>query len=456
MISSLRDCSGASSLEGLSRDQLIEEVKYGRMSPAEAEAEASKLGFGPLAATPDPRQFNPMDEVGWTLPMTVAWIAWRDPQKLLQFYDPYLAQCFDWHFRKWRIGFSGPIYEGHFLNERPSATLSHVSLLEHINIVAEPKGDRVPKVREAKATLWEAMQDSRLEATGLPSLDLPRGAIPAREWHDLEAIEERGRDTLRRGLTSLTGYTKIVIARRSVLALWPEVRKVEPVLELPPTIRPEGAGDFPLYCAVQWIATQGGTRTFDPAQKSIWDAAYDELKAHIRSGLVSVTGVRNGIPEKIDGHIFSSSLRVDHSFAEVSFGLIVSDDLYLSSYAYLDPESWHNGFDDSLRKGNSVAWSKLTVLKSEVANCWPFEKQNHNEGPIIRTGAAGRPTPIHLVMAEHRSRLVSGSAEDSVTAESERLAEWLKESHPNLPQLTAKTIRNNIAAEHRAARLRPK
>ena len=74
MISSLRDGSGANSLKSLSRDELIEEVEYGRMSPAEAEAEAAKLSLGPLAATPDPRQFNPMDEVGWTLPMTVAWI----------------------------------------------------------------------------------------------------------------------------------------------------------------------------------------------------------------------------------------------------------------------------------------------------------------------------------------------------------------------------------------------
>ena len=326
-------------MEVLSRDELIEEVKYGRISPAEAEAEASKLGFGPLATTPDPRQFNPMDDVGWTLPMTVAWIAWRDPQKVLQFYDPYRTRCFDWHYRKWRIGFDGPVYEGHFLNERPPASLSLLSLSEHVEIATDSKGNRAPKVREAKAMLWAALQDGRFEATGLPSLDMPRVSIPAHEWHDLEAIEERGRDTLRRGLTSLTGYTKIVIARRAVLALWPEVRKVEPVLELPPTVRPEGEGDFPLYCAVQWIATQGGTRTFDPAEKSIWDAAYDELKAHIRSGLVSVTGVRNGIPEKIDGHIFSSSLRVDHSFAEVSYDLIVSDDLYLSSYAHLDPKA---------------------------------------------------------------------------------------------------------------------
>ncbi len=237
------------------------------------------------------------------------------------------------------------------------------------------------------------------------------------------------------------------------MALKREVRNVKPALELPPTVPPEGMGDFPVYCAAQWITTQGGTRTFDPSEKTIWDAAYDELKAHVRSDLVSVTGIRNGISEKIDSHIFSVSLPVDLPFAEPSFDLIVSDDLYLRSYAYSDLEQWRNGCYDSLCSGGSVVWSKLTVLKSEVANCWPFEKENRS---IIRTGAPGRPTPIHLVVEEHKKRLASGTAEDLVTDESERLAEWFKETHPNLPQLKPKTIRNNIAAERRAAKFRPK
>lgn len=107
------------------------------MSPVDAEAEATKLGVGPLAAIPDPKQFNPMDDVGWTLPMTVAWIAWRDSQKVLEFYDPYRAACVDWHYRKWRIGFGGPVYEGHFLQECRPATLMLLSLSEHVDLAAE-------------------------------------------------------------------------------------------------------------------------------------------------------------------------------------------------------------------------------------------------------------------------------------------------------------------------------
>lgn len=220
--------------------------------------------------------------------------------------------------------------------------------------------------------------------------------------------------------------------------------KVERVLELPPTVRPEGAGDFPLYCAAQWIVTQGGNRIFDPSEKSVWDAAYDELKARIRSGLISVTGIRNGSPEKIGDHIFSSSLRVDLPFADASFDLIVSDELYLSSYAYIDPEHWHDGFDDSLKSCNTVVWSKLTVPKSEVANCWPFKNP-------IRTGKPGRPSGMHLIKEQHRKRIERGEIESSVGMEAKHLEYWYA-TQPALPPVHADRIENEIREAHRAAK----
>ena len=58
------------------RDELAEAVQYGRMRPEAAEAKLQELGLPPLAPQPDPLNFNPMEEVWWTLPMTVAWIAW--------------------------------------------------------------------------------------------------------------------------------------------------------------------------------------------------------------------------------------------------------------------------------------------------------------------------------------------------------------------------------------------
>lgn len=62
-------------------DDLIEEAKFGRMSPAAAEAEAARLGLPPLASSPDPKQCDPMVEAWWTIPMTIAWIMWRNAER---------------------------------------------------------------------------------------------------------------------------------------------------------------------------------------------------------------------------------------------------------------------------------------------------------------------------------------------------------------------------------------
>jgi hypothetical protein len=229
------------------------------------------------------------------------------------------------------------------------------------------------------------------------------------------------------------------------------------VIKLPPTVKPDGPGYFPLYCAVQWIATCGDTQSFDPADTSIWNAAYRALTDGIASNDITVTGVRNGVRKKIKGHIFAG-IRIEHAFSEASAGLLLSDELYLCSYSFIDHEYWQKGFDDSLKIGREIEWSKVMVLKSDVAKIWPFSAsaQNQDSSPSILTGAPGRPTPMHLVVAEHRDRLANRKAEVSVTVESERLAEWLSATHPNLPALTAKTIRNKISTEHREGKTRPK
>jgi hypothetical protein len=62
------------------RDDLIGKVNHGTLSPEEAEAEATRLGLGPLAQRPDPAALDPMAEAYWSLPMAVAWLAYRTPE----------------------------------------------------------------------------------------------------------------------------------------------------------------------------------------------------------------------------------------------------------------------------------------------------------------------------------------------------------------------------------------
>src|SRR5207249_5014035 len=124
----IRDSASANKVSR--RDHLLDNVKYGRMTPDEVEAEAVCLGLSKLASEPDSSQFDPMRETWWTLPMALAWIAWRSPDKVRECWDPYRAECWEWHFKEWRAGPDGPVYGGHFLEQRRPATLSWLRAVE--------------------------------------------------------------------------------------------------------------------------------------------------------------------------------------------------------------------------------------------------------------------------------------------------------------------------------------
>jgi Resolvase, N terminal domain len=112
------------------------------LTPDEAEAQASLLGLEKLASTPDPLQFDPMREAWWTLPMAVAWIAWRSPDRVRECWDHYRLECWDWHFKEWRLGLDGPIHAGRFLEQRRPATLSLLMLAE-LSPDSQPSDARV-------------------------------------------------------------------------------------------------------------------------------------------------------------------------------------------------------------------------------------------------------------------------------------------------------------------------
>lgn len=433
------------------RDQIIEDVRYGRLTPDEAERAAEQFGFGPLAGCPNPKNFDPMQEAGWTLPMTVAWIMWRNPEAVLLYFDPYRTACHDWHFRKWRIGFDGSIFEGHFLEPRSSATLSRLCLEDHLSDAEDRYERPILRFAEARQMLWRALQENILHATGVRNDSAQRVKIPDHEWHDLQSVEESGRDVLRTALLSSSGYSNIVFSRVSVVSVWPARHSFDAEAQLPPPIAPEGAGYFPLYCAAQWIATRGGAANFDPSDAGRWSAAFSELLARIASNQIEATGIRNGIREKVEGYIFSS-LRVDYPFSDAPLDLILSDELHLCSNIYIDESHWQRSEGDSLRNRSGVRWSKLMVLKSDIARFWPGPNAvDERDRPIVATGAPGRPTSMNLVHPEHQRRLDTGEAERTLSAEAAALAAWLKKAYPSAPSLTAKTIENKIRYRHRQA-----
>ena len=421
------------------RDDLIDDVQNGRMSWEAAEEEAARLGLPPLARVPDPDSYNPMVETWWTLVMAVAWIAWRSPGKVCEFWDAYRRECWDWHYCGVREEPDTPVQDTWFLKRREPATLSRL-VLEGIS-------------EDVNAKLWKALCDNVMQATGM---ERPNGEervlIPDHEWCDLVPFQRKGCTDLlaRKGqsVSGASGYNDVMVLRQSVMALWPLVRCEECDKLLPPTMSPEGPGYMPLYYAAQWIATRGGNFTFDPHHTPNWHAPYADLLARISSGEVTVTGVRDGIGGKLDPHLFAS-VRVAYPFSYEPFDLIVSEDLYLASCAYFGEGA---GSDDSLQDQRGVKWARIQVLKTDMVRLWPFtpsEQPTQTGLAIMHSGAPGRPTSMRLVEIEHSARWDRGEALDSITAEAEALAQWLSDKHPSAPRLKPKTICNNLRGEYR-------
>jgi hypothetical protein len=63
----------------LERARILDAVRAGKMTPAQAETWARANGREPLEKRPDVSAHDPMKEELWTLPMAAAWFIWRSP-----------------------------------------------------------------------------------------------------------------------------------------------------------------------------------------------------------------------------------------------------------------------------------------------------------------------------------------------------------------------------------------
>lgn len=427
------------------RDELAEAVQYGRMTPNEAEAKLKELGLPPLAPQPDPINFRPMAEVWWTLPMAVAWIAWRTSADVREAWDAFRREQSYWKHERWRVGYDGPIYEGWELKTRPPASLLELALAEKRRGCEGALPKDALSVADARKLLWQALGQKALEATGLRTEDGSRVPIPDYEWHDLAGIEERGRDVVRhreRHGYSKRGYDEVAFKRRDVVMIWQPSRIEARGISLPATVSPHGPGYMPLYCAAQWIATRGGTFSFEPNYQPIWEAAYSELLDRIASNDVAVTATLNGRSEKLDGYVFAG-IRVSYPFSDVAFEFVLSDEMYLLSFPYLDDEHWRGGFDDRLDGRSGPHCTRIMVAKPDIARWWTFDNEI-----VEASGAPGRPSSMQLVRAEFEARWKRGEVEKAAGAEAAALSTWLAKTHPKAPRLTPKTIRNKLGPEH--------
>lgn len=111
------------------RDDLFSRVYSGRLSPADAKAWARDMRLGPLAAKPDPADFDPRREPYWSLSMTLAWIMTGDLNAVREAWDDWRQRGEEFRQKHWRTP-GHPPESGWFLSRNPPANLTTMWGLE--------------------------------------------------------------------------------------------------------------------------------------------------------------------------------------------------------------------------------------------------------------------------------------------------------------------------------------
>ncbi|MEP9386778.1 hypothetical protein [Mesorhizobium sp. KR9-304] len=423
------------------KDELFRRAKYGEITGEEADVHAIRLGLDSLSDKPGPDRHRPELLAYWTLPMAVAWIAYLDLDEVREWSLPYRSECFDWRWQRWRVGFDGPVHEGWHLEQRHKPTLSLLSLSSIHDDVTDDKKLAMP-VKAAREALWMALREGFFTATGIDTETGRRVEISALDWHELVPVEATDEtDEVRRGLLS-EGYREVLIPSKPLRGFWR--RQERPKYVLPPTILPIGYGYMPLFCAAQWIATEGGKVEIDPAEVEVWRPAYTNLLAAIASGAVKLVGVEGHETKPVPTHLVVG-LSVDYPYAEPTLEMILSDELVLRCYPYVNEDYWRKGFDDALVDRSGTRWRRLSVEKADVGKLWPFAMT-----PETATGLPGRPAlSRHLIEDELKRLAIAGELSPSLREQAEVLIAWLRSAHPKHAPPKTGTLENNIRNEYR-------
>ena len=91
---------------------------------------------------------------------------------------------------------------------------------------------------------------------------------------------------------------------------------------LPLIMPPTGFGYMPLFCAAQWIATEGGKVEVDPADVEVWRAAFDQLLDRISSNEVAISGMRENVRASRSTEVAFAGCQIDFPFRTTQRGLV--------------------------------------------------------------------------------------------------------------------------------------
>ena len=215
------------------RNRLLDEVFHGRMTPDDAEQEASRLNLRPFSCEPDANLFNPLDLPTWSLAMTVAWIAWRNLDHVRLSWPEYCKECWEWRWHHSRVPVpaenSWKEVEGWELKQRQPHSLHFQGLMEAVDDLWPDDDLKVLSVKSAREQLWKSLINEDIKAIAVNHLSGSAPlVIPFHEFDKLEPISDRnGNDELRFSTDVLQrGYFSVSFRLTDILRIWPSLDQV--------------------------------------------------------------------------------------------------------------------------------------------------------------------------------------------------------------------------------------
>jgi hypothetical protein len=211
------------------RDDIIDKLHRGEIGPAQAEAEAARLGLSPLIQYPDAQNYDPMAQTFWTPLMAVAWIAFRVIAVVRNMMRDYRSGATTIN----KLGPAGtkPCYSV----EEPGP-----ASMRHLNMYGVTRGCSGTVIDEAIQSLTKALQEKRIIASGI--LAGIREEIDALQWADLRFFKDEDPE-----VASALGrqFQDVRFFRSEILNEWPAIKVHPGVNERPSESSDSQARDRP-------------------------------------------------------------------------------------------------------------------------------------------------------------------------------------------------------------------
>lgn len=157
---------------------ILDRVRDGLMSPTQAEqwavenaerGETPSFALLPSILHPHIFRSDPLKEFDWTLAMALAWVMWRDVNRVREFWNSYRTHCREWKRPDLNFG-----DYGYRIVRSAPVTARHVIL--------KALYEKNFKASERAEELWRNLRNGSIQAWGYRPHETRPVQIPAFDW----------------------------------------------------------------------------------------------------------------------------------------------------------------------------------------------------------------------------------------------------------------------------------